>query len=156
MRKRQAVHLLLFASLIMLGTTAQAEKEVFRWVDENGVVHFSDRPIDPRAQPTGVYFKPTDPTAVSNRLMREESTAQQAEQGTEVREEPPSEGTTQLAQEERIRKLECEAARKRFQTYTEAPRLYETLPGGERRYLSEEELDQARAGAEKDIESWCD
>lgn len=156
MRKRLAVNLLLFASLVMLGTTAQAEKEVFRWVDETGVVHYSDRPIDPRAQPTGVYFKPTDPTAVSNRLMREEQEEAQAGRGTEVREAPPSEGEVALEQEERIRKLECEAARKRFQTYTEAPRLYETLPGGERRYLSDEELDQARAGAEKDIESWCD
>jgi hypothetical protein len=88
--------------------------------------------------------------------MREEYEEKQAGNATEVGEASPSEGEIALEQEERIRKLECEAARKRFQTYTEAPRLYETLPGGERRYLTDDELDQARAGAEKDIESWCD
>lgn len=157
MRKRLVVHLLVTASLVALSVPAQAEKEVFRWVDENGVVHYSDRPTDPRARPTGLRYEPTDPTAVSNRVMREQYEEQQAQASEiEVRQEPPSENETLLEQQERIRQLECKAARDRLEAYTDAPRLYETLPNGERRYLTDEELDRARAGAREDIKRWCE
>ena len=39
-------YLVLLAVLLSVTTMARAEKEVFRWVDENGVVYFSDRPLD--------------------------------------------------------------------------------------------------------------
>jgi len=34
----------LIATLVLLATAAPAKDEVYRWVDENGVVHFGDRP----------------------------------------------------------------------------------------------------------------
>ncbi len=34
----------LFATLVLLATGTLANDEVYRWVDENGVVHFGDRP----------------------------------------------------------------------------------------------------------------
>ena len=39
-----AVMRMLAAALILLTTLAYAEGETYRWVDERGVVHFSDRP----------------------------------------------------------------------------------------------------------------
>lgn len=35
---------LLFATLTLSTTTAMAEEKIYRWVDENGVVHFGNRP----------------------------------------------------------------------------------------------------------------
>ena len=68
----------------------------------------------------------------------------------------PYEEATRKAEEARTRDLQCNAARERFNVYTTAPRLYETLPGGERRYLTEDELTAAREQAQADIEKWCD
>ena len=39
--------------------------------------------------------------------------------------------------------------------YTTAPRLYESLPDGGRRYLTDDEIDQARASAMDDVDAWC-
>ena len=35
---------ILFATLVLSATQAVAKDEIYRWVDENGVVHFGDRP----------------------------------------------------------------------------------------------------------------
>ena len=36
--------IILFATLVLLAAQAVANDEIYRWVDENGVVHFGDRP----------------------------------------------------------------------------------------------------------------
>jgi hypothetical protein len=147
--------LLLPALLMTLSAPVHADKEVYRWVDDQGVVHFSDRPIDPRARPTGMYFESTDPGEVQQRLMREEYEQNEQEFTDTQQAESAAEEATRRAEEARTRDLQCNAARERFNVYTTAPRLYETLPGGERRYLTDDELTAAREQAEADVEKWC-
>lgn len=160
MRKFPYAKFLLFLTLAAVAGQAAAEKEVFRWVDENGTVHYSDRPMDPRAQSTGITFQPTDQARLRENELRQWEQDQKAEADQrDAEQQQPAEDAMEAnrkAQEERIRQLECNAARERFETYTTAPRLYESLPGGERRYLTDDELDAARAQAESDVESWCD
>jgi hypothetical protein len=137
---------------------AMAEKEVFRWVDEQGVVHYSDRPIDPRARATGITFQPTDPARIREQELRQWEQQNQAAESARDEQEGAVDAleANKKAQEARIRQLECKAARERYETYTTAPRLYESLPGGERRYLTDEEFSAARSQAEADVETWCD
>lgn len=160
MRKIPFAKLLLSLALVAAAGQAAAEKEVFRWVDDNGVVHFSDRPIDPRARSTGITFSATDPARIREQELRQWEQEQQSEADArdEEQQRPAEEAmeANRKAQEERIRQLECNAARERFATYTTAPRLYESLPGGERRYLTDEELTAARTQSQKDVETWCD
>lgn len=148
--------LLLPALLMMLSAPASAEKEVYRWVDDDGVVHFSDRPIDPRARPTGMYFETTDPNEIQQRLMREDYEQNEQNFADTQQAESAAEEATRKAEEARTRDLQCNAARERFNVYTTAPRLYETLPDGERRYLTDDELAAAREQAQADVEKWCD
>jgi hypothetical protein len=145
----------LLAVLLSVTTMARAEKEVFRWVDENGVVYFSDRPLDPRAEPTGLFYEPTDPQQVAKQLMREEYAENKAKAAAGEQAETDAEEATRLAEEARTRDLQCNAARERLNVYTTAPRLYETLPGGERRYLTDDELTTAREQAKADVKQWC-
>lgn len=157
LRTRSSIYFLLFpALLMMLSAPVHAEREVYRWVDDQGVVHFSDRPIDPRARPTGMYFESTDPDELQKRLMREEYGQNQEAVADAEQAESAAEAATRKAEEARTRDLQCNAARERFNVYTTAPRLYETLPGGERRYLTEDELASAREQARADVEKWCD
>ena len=44
MRIAQTILMLLIVAFAILATDAIAEDEIYRWVDENGVVHFGDRP----------------------------------------------------------------------------------------------------------------
>jgi hypothetical protein len=50
----------------------------------------------------------------------------------------------------------CAAARERSDRYKVSQRLFRTLPNGEREYLSDAELDEARAKADADVANWCD
>ncbi len=156
MKHRSSIYVFaLLAVLLSVTGIARAEQEVFRWVDENGVIYFSDRPLDPSAQPMGVFYEPTDPQRVTRELMREEYEENQAAAVAAEQSETAAEEATRLAEEARTRDLQCNAARERFNVYTTAPRLYETLPGGERRYLTDDELTAAREQAKADIEQWC-
>jgi len=103
-----------------------------------------------------MHFQATNPDEVQKRLMQEEYQENQDSAAEAEQAESAAAEATRRAEEARTRDLQCNAARERFNVYTTAPRLYETLPGGERRYLTEEELTKARAEAKADTEKWCD
>lgn len=154
-RRSSSFVLVILVALLSVAGIAAADQEVYRWVDEDGVIYFSDRPLDPRAQPTGMYYEPTDPQQVAKEKMREEYQENQAQAKAAEQSETEAEKATRLAEEARTRDLQCNAARERYKVYTTAPRLYETLPGGERRYLTDDELTAAREQAKADVEQWC-
>ena len=49
----------------------------------------------------------------------------------------------------------CATAKERAEKYNSHGRLYKPLPNGEREYLSDEELDAARAEAASAVAEWC-
>jgi hypothetical protein len=49
----------------------------------------------------------------------------------------------------------CVKARERYDMYMNSQKLYEQSPDGERRYLSSEELDAARASAKASMDVMC-
>jgi len=53
------------------------------------------------------------------------------------------------------RQKNCEVARETQQRYAISHRLFRTNAAGEREYLSDPEIDQARAKAATDVEDWC-
>jgi len=154
-RSSSSTYLLLAVMLTVTGV-AVADQEVYRWTDENGVIYFSDRPLDPRAQRTGLYYTPTNPQEVQKELMRDQYEANQASASAAEQSESEAEKATRLAEDARTRNLQCNAARERYEVYTTAPRLYESLPDGGRRYLTDDELTTARQQAEADVKQWCD
>ena len=135
-------------ALLPLGATAD---EIYRSVDENGIVAYSDRPtanseeIVVKAQRPSSSAQdstpPTQPrpTTAGSRLVAE----------LPQRQRPPAEIAANRA-------ANCEVARQTAETYNNSRRLFRTLPDGEREYLSDEELLAARASAESDVAYWCD
>ena len=53
------------------------------------------------------------------------------------------------------RKENCSKARRRYAQYSQAHRIYQDLPNGERRYLTDAETTEAREGAAAAVEEWC-
>jgi len=126
--------------------------EVYRSVDAAGNVSYSDRPQGSNVEKIYVAV----PRAAARTPVRSSATSPVAQAGTapEPQAEPqPSEPTASERAEERAQN--CSIARERLERYMASRRLYRSLPDGEREYLTDAEIDEARAKAAADVETWC-
>ena len=146
------------ATFAALASASWAEEvNVYRWIDRDGVPHFTDRPpSDANAEMTGIRSQRTDPSAVQARVQQQTETATEAAQRREDSDEEREAAAEQRAETRAQRKANCQQARERLQTYSTARRLYRPLPDGEREYLTDDEIDAARSGAQQDVDEWCD
>jgi len=145
-----------FAALsIAIGTAAFAD-EIYKWTDENGNVHYEDRPSgNPSEEQLRFSYNRTNSTALQNRI---ESQRNAEESLREARAEAV-EGK-RLAEEERAaaeqQQAECDSYRARLNTMLAAPRIYRTDEAGERIYLDEAQRADSRLRAETYIKETCD
>lgn len=130
--------------------TSVSAVEVYRSVAPDGTVIYSDRPAGTDSESVSITTaRAAVPSAPSpSRSSRQDD---DADAPSDAADEPPS-----AAETAEIRARNCEVARARAQNYNNAHRLYRTLPNGEREYLSDAEIDEARAQAAADVENWCD
>ena len=121
--------------ILLAGGSLQAQNSdtavVYKWVDENGVPQYTDRPpSDTEAQRTAIVTRRTDPAAVQARIDEQASrTAELVEQRREEREEG-ADAAAQRAETEEQRRANCEQAKQRLETYETSRRLYKPLPNG--------------------------
>lgn len=146
--------LLALAGLLIV-TNIQAE--VYRWVDQQGKVHYSDRLDRGGAQ----RFEISEPDSELDRMERENMEAEQKVQRQRLldayREEREDEMLDRLKTEaeERQRAIKCAQARKQLSAY-ESSRLYRPQQGGGRYYLSSDERRQELDSARAAVSYWCD
>ncbi|MGD8339702.1 MAG: DUF4124 domain-containing protein [Gammaproteobacteria bacterium] len=139
-------------SILVLLPFGALATEVYRSVDENGIVVYSDRPGDSNET---VDVKPVvDSFGASARAQRENADPGQATPNTLLAATSTSEAPQEPSAAERARN--CQVARERSETYSNSRRLFRTLPDGEREYLSDAEIEEARATAQSDVANWCD
>ncbi len=143
--------------LLSLGQGAAAD--VYRWVDENGRVHFGDRPpANEAAETTTVETQDTPPSSPgtapgsSDRGVTRQRLLDQYQKEREAKQE----ATQKKREEEQRREQLCVQARTELENYQIHPVLYEMAPNGERRYLSDQERAQTIAEARQAVEHWCD
>lgn len=136
--------------LLFLGLNASAAT-VYRSVDANGNVIYTDRPdgrdmeqvVIRTAKASRSSQRPAPRKAAS------EPRADQEEAGSET-EEGPSEEEVKAQREGN-----CKIAKNRLELYVTSRRLYKELPDGEREYLNDDQLTDARAKAADDVQKWC-
>jgi hypothetical protein len=137
--------------LITLALAAPAVAgDIYKSVNAQGVVTYSDTPPYPGAKPLDIRSRPTDPDVVA--AERAELMGTRGEQSPPEQAEAAPDTEAQAAQ----RAEQCRLARERAAKYANAQRLYEPLPDGGRRYLTDEELDQARDEARQAIVRFCE
>ena len=128
---------------------------VYKSVDENGTVAFSDRPDDAWEETLELAISHTDPDQINqeNKADAEMATA------VGIREADEAEGAAEQANRQaklaQQRATQCAAAKKRSEKYNTHRRLYKALPNGEREYLSDDELDNARVDAARSVDELC-
>jgi len=125
--------------------------EIYKWVDADGNVHFSDQPGDSKSQRVDVPKFKTDPVLEQRQQEREDLKEKQKAESdiTAVDAEAAQ-------KEEEQRKKNCVTARERVEQIQTVRRLFRIDESGERHDLSDEERAAALKKARDDVEKWCE
>ena len=150
-RLRQLLVLSIAASL---ASGLAAASEIYKWVDQEGNVHYVDRPSgQPDETRLDIYSARTDKAAVQARIrQRSESRAADKQAASEAPDEMTRE---ELRAEQQKRQEQCESYRARLDRYLRSQRLYREDDSGERVYLDEEQTLAARARVEEKVKEHC-
>lgn len=140
----------LFWSMLLILPCGAFAAEVYRSIDENGQVVYSDRPTAAAEVVEINTSVPGSQTAVGTPADDDESDNSDSPLMAEV----PREATPEEVAADRERN--CAVAQEMMTAYSQSHRLFREDANGEREYLSAEEIDEARARAESNVASWCD
>ncbi len=129
------------ACLAMLPISSALAGDIYRYVDDDGGVHYVDRPSGaPDEERLTIASEPTDPAVVRARV-------------AERRQARSDEADAEAASDEQAEK--CRDYRERLERYVTSQRLYRENEAGERVYLDEAEREEARARVEELIANDC-
>ena len=153
MRYQAIAHVLLLA-LIAAGTATAAE--IYKWTDEEGNVHFGDRPDGEEPEKVAIQSRSTDPARVQASVQaRAAATAKSAEEeaAAAAAQQGPTPEELQAQADEKAEK--CNTYRARLQKYVTSRRLFREDENGERVYLDESETQAAREKIENQVQKYC-
>lgn len=137
----------LLLATIVAASSAFAAKTYYKWVDNDGVTHYSEH------KPQGA----TNAQEVSVFTGRSEPTTNVAGKPQEEGDQPGTEATDEKIDPEALKDPErCRIARKNLETMQNNNRIRMKDPGtGEYRFLSEEEKQQQMKDAQQAIDESC-
>jgi Domain of unknown function (DUF4124) len=133
--------------LVLAGACTLARADVFRWVDKDGVPHYSDEWV-----PGSVVIKTTvRPHSESS------STPSTASAASRVNEQIASQDNARAVQQDvaKARDSQCTWAKDRYMKAIASRRVYKEGKDGERQYMSDADADAYREQARKDVQQAC-
>lgn len=126
---------------------------IYKWTDENGNVHFGDRPVNSDAA-TEVKVQINNNTGVTNssgnRKEREYLLKKIAEEKA-----ADVEKRKMQAAEDKKRLVRCNAYRSSLQRHIQSNRSYSMSPDGERTYLTSEQREARKKKLGKGVAKYC-
>ena len=147
-------YLLVVSITALLASGLAVASEIYKWTDEDGNVHYVDRPTgQPDETRLDIYSARTDNAAVQARVQQRRESRAAAEQAAS--EAPDEMSKEDLRAEQQKRQEQCEKYRARLERYLQSQRLYKEDGTGERVYLDEEQTLAARARVEEQIKEYC-
>jgi len=135
-------------TLSLLAVSAQAG-EVYRSIDAQGNMVYSDRPASEDSTKVTIRTSTPAPRAPSTRE------AASGEPAADL----PDQATINAAERAQLaedRAANCTIATERNTRYSTSRRLYREGEDGERVYLNDAELTEARNNAQAEVSRWCD
>jgi hypothetical protein len=143
-------------SLIVAGLCSVAHADVYRWVDDKGQAHYSDRWV-----PGSELIKSNRPhptTMESSSGAQDQSKAvNDAAQGATDKLAKKANADAVKQDVAKTREAQCKAAKEHYQQAIDARRLYKTAKPGDtdRVYMSDAEVDAYRAQMRSDVIDSC-
>ena len=148
----QAIAVALMLAVTAAGTAVAGD--IYKWTDEEGNVHFSDRPTGEAPERLAIQSRPTDPARVQAMVRtRADAAAKAAEEEAAATPEGPSPEELRAQADERAQK--CSTYKAQLQKYVTSRRLYREDESGERVYLEEEEMQAVRERVENQVQEFC-
>ena len=140
--------------LVLIGAATNAAGEIYKWTDEEGNVHFGDKPVAEDSERVAIRSRPTNPERVQSQVQsRAEAAAKAAEEQAAATPAGPTAEELQARLEERAKK--CDTYRERLQRFVTSRRIYREDENGERVYMNEEEMQEAREKVENQVQEYC-
>lgn len=151
----------LVATATVLALSPALAGDIYRYVDADGNVHYVDRPTGIESEERlAIRSRPTNPAQVQSRAPTRANDNNPAATDTtdadasgDAEDGPMSRAEKIAAQRERDKR--CEQYRAKLETLVTARRLYRQGEDGERTYLDDAQIDEARARAQQLVEDNC-
>lgn len=144
-----------FAVLALTASGGALANEIYKWTDEDGNVHYEDRPSGAvRAERLAMTYKPTNSAAL-NKRMEAFADGEAARQEARATADVAAQEARKAEAEAEAMKKRCDTYRSQLETMLQAPRLYRQGEDGEREYLDDAQRQEARTRAEELIAKNC-
>ena len=143
------------AFAMAVGATGVYADEIYKWTDEDGNVHYGDRPSGELTEERLQYsYNRTDSDAVNQRVQaHRDSTAARRDARAEREEAKRTAAEERAAAKER--EARCRDYRSKMELMLASRRLYREDENGERVYLDDVQTAEARQKAEELIKENC-
>jgi len=138
-----------------LALSAVASATVYKWVDPQGNVHYSDLPPSDKAQIVDIISRPTDRERVAAHAASDTKQRQGAAQDETKQKADQATQQAVNADVAKSRAKQCEEAKERYRVAVDSHKLYKQGKNGEREYLNDTELSQARLDARRNLDESC-
>jgi hypothetical protein len=146
---KQMLHCLIL--LLVYGISASASADIYKWVDEEGQVHYGDKPQGKSSEQMSVEEKPVvrpqeqDRREYQKRLLNSYATERKQKQ----------EEKAKLEKQQAEQRQRCEQARQRLAKYKSAGFLYTKDKEGGRVILNDEQHKAALERAREAVKTHC-
>ena len=131
MKKRQQLSLVILLAGITF--TGNALSKIYTWTDENGKVHFSDKPVINQKAAT---IKPK----VNTNIAKTVTSDSQWQQNYLKTKAEKAEKAKENAEQKRKKQIFCNVLKSKLATLEHGGRFYSMSPEGEQSYYSDEQL----------------
>jgi len=147
--------LLGFAVIALTLCGGAVANEIYKWTDADGNVHYRDRPTGaPSEVRLGISYNRTD-----NGALQQQQEARAETQAARQERRSAADEADRVATEEAAaaanRQKQCNSYRASLERYAQSRRLYREGADGERTYLDDDEMMQARKRLEEHIAKNC-
>ena len=141
-------------TLILLSAGVAQASEIYKWVDEQGNVHYEDRPDGIMVERVDIDSRPTDPARIQAMA---QARAMDRARATEAKAEADAKLPTaaELKEEADERAKKCTSSKSQLVSYVNNRRLYKMTAEGEREYLSDAEITATRDRAAQQVDEFC-
>lgn len=154
---KKLIPLTVLISLLMLlaSSSVTYAGKVYKWVDSEGKIHYSDRPNNGQGKqmyvPRSAPRTTAPPPKASDKM---DATTKFLESVAAERKEK-KEAADKTAKEKETRDKNCSQARRHVASLKQGGRQFEVDEKGERHYLSEADIQQRLKKAQESVSKWC-
>jgi len=157
MSLNKAFFYILFLAVMGLTVNTVTAAQIYKWIDEDGQVHYGSKPKDKNAKEMTIKNRYIDSGSVPPPLSAQERVDKQKKfiDALDAENKSLSEEKRKKREQEELKNTRCNAARDQLRRQESASALYDLDKKGNRILLDKKQYDIAMAQARTRVEKWC-